>query len=149
MLPFYIILNCKKYLIMPAKKFSLKLTYIIYASPEKVFEALTDSAIIKKWSGESGKVSGEKGGPFELFGGWVKGEVLIYKPGKQLSYSWKPSEWDKKTAPSIVNYIFNAHKAGTEIILEHSGFPSAEESAKHHDGWIDFVFEPLNDFFTS
>ncbi|HKR04637.1 MAG TPA: SRPBCC domain-containing protein [Bacteroidia bacterium] len=134
---------------MSEKKFSLKLKYIVYASPDKVFEALTKSSIINKWSDSKGIVSEKTGGKFELFDGWVKGEVLIYKPGKKLSYTWKPAEWDKKTPPSIVIYSFNEHEAGTEIILEHKDFPSAEETAKHKDGWIDFVFEPLNDYFTS
>ena len=134
---------------MAVKKFTLKLKYIAYASPEKVFKALTDSVIINKWSNSKGKVSPKTGGAFELFDGWVKGEVLVYKPGKQLSYSWKPSEWDKKTPASIVIYNFSTHKAGTEIILEHTGFPSMEESTKHKEGWMDFVFEPLNDYFTS
>ncbi|MEP7168728.1 MAG: SRPBCC domain-containing protein [Bacteroidota bacterium] len=134
---------------MSEKKFSLKLKYIVYASPEKVFEALTKSSIINKWSDSAGKVSEKTGGEFELFDGWVKGEVFIYKPGKKLSYSWKPAEWDKKTLPSIVTYTFNEHSAGTEIDLEHKDFPSAEEASKHKDGWIDFVFEPLNDYFTT
>jgi uncharacterized protein YndB with AHSA1/START domain len=33
---------------MSEKKFSLSLKYVVYASPEKVFEALTNSSIIKK-----------------------------------------------------------------------------------------------------
>ncbi|MEO5571737.1 MAG: SRPBCC domain-containing protein [Bacteroidia bacterium] len=134
---------------MPEKKFSFKLKYIVYATPEIVFDALTKTSIIKKWSDAKGKVSEKEGGEFELFDEWVTGKVLIYNPGKKLSYSWKPSEWDKKTVPSMVTYTFNPHKAGTEIILEHTDFPSLEESNKHKDGWIDFVFEPLNDYFTS
>jgi uncharacterized protein YndB with AHSA1/START domain len=134
---------------MTTKKFSLKLKYVVYASPDKVFEALTEPSIISKWSGSKGKVSEKVGGEFELFDGWVKGEVLIYKPGKKLSYSWKPSEWDKKTPASIVTCSFSEHKAGTEITLEHTNFPSGEEAAKHKDGWIDYIFEPLNDYFTT
>jgi uncharacterized protein YndB with AHSA1/START domain len=75
--------------------------------------------------------------------------VLAYKPAKKLSYSWKPAEWDKKALPSKVVYSFNKHSAGTEIILEHTDLPSAEEASKHKDGWIDYVFEPLNDYFTT
>ena len=134
---------------MGKKKFALKLNYIIYSTPDKIFEALTKSSIIKKWSGSEGKVSDAIGGTIEMFDGWVKGEVLDYKPGKKLSYSWKPSEWDKKTTPSVVVITFNEHKAGTEVIVEHEDFPSAEEAARHKDGWIDFVFEPLNDYFTA
>lgn len=134
---------------MVAKKFSLKTKYIIYASPEKVFDALTNSSVISKWSEGKGKVTPKIDGDFELFDGWVKGKVLEFKPAKKLSYSWKPSDWDIEAAPSVVKYIFNEHQAGTELILEHTGFPSQAEADKHNSGWIDYVLEPLNDYFTS
>ena len=129
--------------------FSIKTTFIIYAAPDKVFEALSDTGIIAAWSGEIGIVENKPGGKFELFDGWVKGEVLSYMPGKELSYTWKESEWSRNTPASIVKYTFKEHAAGTAIILEHTQLPSAEEADKHNSGWIDYVFEPLNDYFTS
>lgn len=123
--------------------------HIIYASPEEVFDALTDTAKIKQWSGGKGVVELKKSGVFELFDGWVKGEVLEFEKGKILSCSWKPDDWDKKAATSIVTYKFAAHKAGTEISLEHTGLPDQEEADKHSEGWVDYVFDPLNDFFTT
>lgn len=129
--------------------FSIKTSFIIYATPEKVFEALTDTGIIAAWSGEMGIVDSKPGGKFELFDGWVNGEVLSYKPGKELSYTWKASEWSNNTPASIVKYTLRQHAAGTEVLLEHTQLPSAEEADKHNDGWIDYVFEPLNDYFTS
>ncbi len=128
--------------------FSFKTTYIVYASPEQVFEALTDPGIIGAWGGGNSVVSPEKGGHFELFDGWVKGEVTHYIPGKELGYTWKPAEWDKRTKASQVNMRFVKHSAGTDIVLEHTGFPSQEEADKHGNGWIDYVFDPLNDYFT-
>ena len=128
--------------------FTINTSFIIYATPDKVFEALTDSGIIAAWSGEMGVVENRSSGKFELFDGWVKGEVITYKPGKELSYTWKAKEWTKGTLPSIVKYVFKEHAAGTELFLEHTQLPSAEEAEKHHNGWIDYVFEPLNDYFT-
>lgn len=129
--------------------FSIKTSFIIYATPDKVFEALTDTGIIAAWSGEIGVVENKAGGKFELFDGWVKGEVITFKPRKELSYTWKASEWSKNTPASIVKYTFKEHAAGTELFLEHTQLPSTEEADKHNSGWIDYVFEPLNDYFTS
>jgi uncharacterized protein YndB with AHSA1/START domain len=134
--------------VSPEKDYSVRTTYIVYASPEKVFEALTDSAIIAAWGGGLSVVEGKEGGHFELFDGWASGKVLSYKPGEELSYSWRISEWDKKTPHSLVHYFFKSHPAGTEIILTHTQLPSREEADKHSSGWIDNVFEPLNEFFT-
>jgi len=132
-----------------SKDFSIRASYIVYASPDKVFEALTDSGIIASWSGGLAVVEPKAGGRVELFDGWITGEVLVYKPGKELSYTWKPSEWNKKIPASIVNYKLREHGAGTEIILTHTELPSQEEAEKHREGWVDYVFDPMNDFFTS
>ena len=134
---------------MNSKTFSIKQKYIVYASPGKVFEALTKADVISKWSGGKAKIADKTEGDIEMFDGWIKGKLLDYKPGKKLSYTWKPTEWDKKTAASVVTYKLSEHPAGTEIELEHTGLPTEEEADKHKDGWVDYVFEPLNDYFTS
>jgi uncharacterized protein YndB with AHSA1/START domain len=130
------------------KDFSIRMNYVVYASPDKVFEALTDPGIIAAWGGGLAVVENKTGGKFELFDGWITGEVISYKPGKELSYTWRPSEWNKKTPPSVVSYKFKEHPAGTEILLSHTELPSEEEAGKHKEGWVDYVFEPLNEYFT-
>ena len=112
------------------KDFSIKTTYIVYSTPDKVFEALTDSGVIAAWGGGLAVVEPEAGGRFEMFDGWITGEIITYKPGKELSYTWKPSEWNKKTAASIVHYRFKEHPAGTEIILSHTNLPDQSEADK-------------------
>lgn len=132
-----------------SKNYSFKTTYVVYASPEKVFEALTDSSIIATWGGGLSIVEHKKGGKFEMFDGWVKGEVLSFILDKELSYSWLPAEWKKNSTPSVVLFKLKVHPAGTEIILEHTGLPTEDESNKTESGWVDFVLEPLNEYFTS
>jgi len=131
-----------------AKGFSITMSYIVYAEPSKVFDALTLEGILGLWCDGGGKVEPSVDGEIEMFDGWVKGNVLVYdKRGKKLSYTWKPKEWNKKTAPSVVTYNFQPHAAGTEVFLEHTGLPTQAEADNHRNGWIDFVFEPLNDYF--
>ncbi len=67
------------------KSSSIKLTVTIEAKPTDIFEALTDSKQITRWSGQKGKVGSKRGGKFELFDGWVKGKVVEFKPGKSLA----------------------------------------------------------------
>lgn len=130
-----------------AVSFSIKTEYIVYATPEEVFEALTDSGIIAAWGGGLAVVENKVGGVFELFDGWVKGVVTAYEPGKTLGYTWKPDEWKKSIKPSEVTMKFRKTAAGTQVILEHTNFPNQEESDKHASGWIDYVFDPMNDYF--
>lgn len=127
--------------------FNFNTTYVVYATPEAVFEALTDPGIIGAWGGGISVIEEKTGGHFELFDGWVKGEVTHFTPAKELGYTWKPTEWDKRTPASNVHMKFTVHPAGTEVVLMHTGFPSQEEADKHGNGWIDYVFDPLNDYF--
>lgn len=129
--------------------FAFEITYVLYTSPERVFKALTEPDTIKKWGGGSALVELKKNGQFELFDGWVKGKVVDFEPGQLLAYTWKPIEWPAKAGSSMVVFKLHKHAAGTEVKLTHSGFPDDEEKDKHRNGWIDFVLDPMNDFFTS
>jgi uncharacterized protein YndB with AHSA1/START domain len=129
------------------KNFTFKTTYLVYANPDQVFEALTNSGIIAAWGGGLSVVEDRIGGVFELFDGWVKGEITAYQPGKELGFTWKPEEWKKGIKPSLVHLTFKKDPAGTAIILDHTKFPNQEEATKHGNGWIDYVLDPLNDYF--
>lgn len=134
---------------MTAKEsgYPFTLTWIIYATPAEVYTALSDAEKIKTWSGEDAIFNAEVNGEYEMFGGWVKGKVLAAEPEKKLSFSWKPKEWSPKTMPSLVTCLLEADPAGTRLTLIHSDFPGLEESESHKSGWVDNVFEPLNDYF--
>jgi uncharacterized protein YndB with AHSA1/START domain len=128
------------------KRRSIRITVTVPATPREVFAALTDGTSISQWSEQKGRVEPRVGGKFEMFDGWVKGKVLIYKPGKQLAYTWQPSDWDG-TVKSIVQFRFAPTKSGTRITVTHTGFPSERERKNHHAGWLQYVFDPLKDYF--
>jgi uncharacterized protein YndB with AHSA1/START domain len=130
------------------KPFQCKTTCTIAATPNEVFDALTNAKTIIAWSGgQKGKVEPTIGGKFEFFDGWVKGTVLAYERGKRLSYTWLPNEWPAGTLPSVVKYTFVKAAKGTRVTLTHSGFPNATELSQHKSGWIEHVFDPLKKHF--
>ncbi len=129
---------------------AISVSYVIYASPAKVFDALTLEGIIGEWCDGGGRIEPVNEGSVTMFGGWVTGTVVLFdKKTRKLSYTWKPTEWDKKASHSLVTFHFKQHPAGTELLVEHTGFPNQIEADKHLSGWTDYVFEPLNDYFTS
>jgi uncharacterized protein YndB with AHSA1/START domain len=134
----------------PARtSFPLSLQYVFYADTLQVFDALTKKELVDRWCDGGGSVEPVQGGAVAYFNGWVLGTVQEADRLKGvLAFTWKPSEWDRKLPESIVRIQLKPHPAGCEIFLEHGGFPSREESDKHVGGWTDYVFEPMNDFFT-
>jgi len=132
-----------------ADSFTFKTTYVVYASPKEVFEALTDSGIIAAWGGGISIVENRVGGNFEWFDGDVQGEVTAFQPEQELGFSWKPVEWDNKIKASQVNIKFKTHSAGTDLVIIHSDFSTQEIADRSGNGWIDFVLDPLNDYFVT
>jgi uncharacterized protein YndB with AHSA1/START domain len=130
---------------MPGKK-AFTIRHVLYATPAQVFQALTKPEKIRKWSGEAAVMELEPGGKFEMFGGWVRGNIIKVKTGSFLSFSWKPAEWGSKTKPSIVEMSFTVHAAGTEVTILHKDLPDEKEASSHQTGWIDHVLDPLNDY---
>ncbi len=125
--------------------YDLSLEFILSGKPERVMELLTDPVLIRKWSGGEAILENKPGGKFEMFDGWVSGEVL--KTGKyELSYTWKASDWSEDTKPSEVHYLLKADEAGTKVIVHHTGFPNEKEMDSHKSGWTDFFFDPMEDF---
>jgi uncharacterized protein YndB with AHSA1/START domain len=134
---------------MSDKLFAFEMKYIVYAKPSDVYHALTFSPILEKWMEGRSTFELRIGGSIELFDGWVSGTVTDFKKDEHFTYTWKPTTWNKKAQASIVTFEFESDKAGTQITIKHTGFPSQQEANSHKEGWITYVLDPLNDYFIS
>ena len=110
---------------------SIAQTYSMNASPEKVFAALTDPALIKTWSGAPAEMDAKAGTKFSMFGGQIHGSNLEVVPNKKLVQAWVAGDWEK---PSTVTFTLTPTAAGTKVDLQHEGVPdSAHDSIS--SGW--------------
>ncbi len=125
--------------------YDLSLEFTLSGKPTRVMQLLTDPVLIRKWSGGDGVLEKKVGGRFEMFDGWVYGEVLKITDN-ELSYTWKTTDWPEDTKPTEVHYLLKADEAGTRVILKHTGFPNEDEMKSHKSGWTDFFFDPMEDF---
>lgn len=123
----------------------LKLAFQLSAPPHRVLELLTNAALVRKWSGSEAVIEVKEGGVFEMFDGWVKGNVLKVGIG-ELSYTWKTSDWPAETKASEVLYIMEGCDGGTKVTVHHTGLPTEDEAASHRSGWTDYFFDPLEDY---
>ena len=114
-----------------SKMKSITQTYVMNASPEKVFAALTDPDIIKTWSGAPAEMDAKAGTKFSMFGGHIVGSNLEVIPGRKLVQSWASSDWDK---PSTVTFTLRPSAEGTTVDLQHDGVPDSA-LASISDGW--------------
>jgi uncharacterized protein YndB with AHSA1/START domain len=135
--------------------YTAKAETIINAPKEKVWQALTDPALVKQWLfGTDMTVTEWKvGGKISYKGEWEgkqyedKGEISEIVPGEKLvTYYWSafsglpddPENWQK------VTYELSEADGKTKILITQEGNPTAE-SAKHSEGNWNTVLQKLKE----
>jgi activator of HSP90 ATPase len=126
---------------------------VFIASRKRVYEALTDAKQFDKVIQLSGvmqsmhlpdkpaEISGEVGGAFTLFGGYITGRHVELVPNQRIVQAWRTGGW----APgvySIAKFELVEQGSGTKIVFDHTGFPKGEAEVLA-SGWKAHYWEPL------
>ena len=117
----------------------------IPASPSEVYEAFTNPKKQSEFTG-SKATGGDKVGKFTSWGGYIFGKVVELVKDKKVVLEWKTTEWPENTPISKVELTFTSKGTGTELKMVHSQVPS-EQSASYEQGWTDYYWKPLKDYF--
>lgn len=113
-------------------------------SPEKLWRALTESSLITQWLMKNdfepavGRKFQFRSDPVPNWDGIISGEVLVVEPMKRLSYTWATMG-----LASVVLFTLTPTGAGTQVRMEHSGFPVDQDAAYKGAtyGWQRFLGE--------
>ena len=117
--------------------------YIIPATPEEVYIALTNPFTIELWSGYPAIMNNKIGSEFSLWDGDISGVNLEIEENKKLVQEWYFGENIEK---SIVKISLIEHKKGTKVELIHTNIPDSDfENITY--GWDEYYFNALFDFF--
>ncbi len=102
--------------------------------PEKIWRALTQSALIEEWlmKNDFQLVVGHKfnfrAAPMPYWNGVTDCEVLAVEPNKRLSYTWNASgEEAANGLKTVVTWTLTPTARGTHVRMEQSGFRPEEE----------------------
>ena len=117
-------------------------------APEKVWRALTQSALIEEWlmQNDFQPVVGHKfnfrARPMPNWNGVTDCEVLLVEPPARLAYSWNASGDEAANGlKTVVTWTLTPTEGGTHVRMEQSGFRPEEErnyqGASY--GWQRFV----------
>lgn len=98
----------------------------IAASPERVWEALTEPEFLKRfWFGRDVRIGKAVGEPFEIWHDGEQtdaGEILAYDPPRTLAYSFRNLSMDEPF--SRVTFTVEPNGDGTKLRLIHDQFVS-------------------------
>ena len=126
----------------------LRISKVIPAAREAVFSAWTDPEQIKQWSCPpdasvlDSQVDLEVGGAFRLRMRGMEDAIYtafgtyreIVRPSR-LVYTWDWEEQDRAVGETIVTVDFIEMGDSTEVVITHEGFPAAEATEGHRQGW--------------
>jgi activator of HSP90 ATPase len=117
--------------------------FIVSASPEFVYLALTNEATFQLWSGDKAQISAEPEGEFSLWDGSIVGKMLELDPGRKIVQEWY---FGDQTEKSIVTIKLHPHDKGTSVELLHTNIPD-EDFDDIILGWNHEYFGSLQEFY--
>lgn len=118
--------------------------YLIPATPEEIYMALTNPVTIQLWTGEPAEMSTEPGSEFSMWEGAIVGKNIDFEPNKKIVQQWY---FDGQPEESIVTIKLHPDKHGTSVELRHTNIPN-EDYDEITEGWNDTYFGNLEDFFS-
>jgi uncharacterized protein YndB with AHSA1/START domain len=120
-----------------------KAYFIISASPEDIYSAITNPLTIQLWTGEDAEMSTEPGSEFSMWEGSISGKNLEFETNKKVVQQWY---FGDQETPSIVTIKLHPHKQGTSVELRHTNIPD-EAFDDIVEGWNENYFGALEDFY--
>ncbi len=110
----------------------IRQVYIIRASPEEVWRALTDPREIKEWSGANAYFIPQPGALYTLWDGNIGGKIVEAVPQRKLVQTWKPQDWTR--TDSVVTFTLAPTKEGTRVDLLHVNVEESDYDGTT-EGW--------------
>lgn len=122
---------------------NFKKYYLLSATPEDIYLALTNPLTIQLWTGEEAVMSTEPGTEFSLWNGSITGKNLEFELNKKIVQEWFFGEQQET---SIVTIKLHADTKGTSVELRHTNIPD-QDYDDIVEGWNESYFGALRDFY--
>lgn len=122
---------------------NFKKYFLIPATPEEVYAALTNPLSIQLWTGENVEMSTEAGSEFSMWEGSIQGKNLRFEANKLIEQQWYFGESENE---SIVTIKLHPDKKGTSLELNHTNIPDPDFD-DIVEGWNHVYISSLIDFF--
>ena len=125
---------------------TIKQTVFIDATPEEIYDALIDAKKHRDVTGSKATSQQRVGGKFTAWDGYISGKHLFLERGKKVVQEWKTTEWPKGYPSSKLEFTLREKRGGTELALLQTNVP-AEQAASYEQGWKDFYWDPMKEYF--
>ena len=114
------------------------------AAPQRIYNILMDAKQFTAFSGLPAEIDPNAGGAFTMFAGLIVGRTVELVAGQRIVQAWRPTHWDPGVY-SLVKFELKPQRAGTTVVLDHTGFPEGEFDSLNA-GWKEHYWNPLKKF---
>jgi uncharacterized protein YndB with AHSA1/START domain len=127
--------------------YSFKLTAIIPASAQDIYDTWLDSRGHSDMTGGKASMWAEIGADVSAWDGYISGRNLELVPGERIVQSWRTREFRDDHEDSVITVTLATAAGGTLLTLVHSNVPDGQTSYEQ-GGWQEHYFQPMQDYFT-
>jgi activator of HSP90 ATPase len=121
----------------------IKRYYTLNASPQDVYNALTNQKMLEIWTGEKAQMEPVPGTEFSLWNESITGINIEFSENQLIVQEWFFGETEEK---SIVTLKLHPHKKGTSVELIQTNIPD-DAYDNISVGWDEDYFGALNELF--
>ncbi len=126
---------------------SLKMKVVLPVKAGNLYKAWLNSKEHSLFTGAEAKVSAKINGKFTAWDGYITGKNLELKPGKKIVQTWRTSEFAEDAPDSKIEIKFEEKAGKTTLHLSQTNLQKGD-AKKHTQGWKDFYFTPMKNYFT-
>jgi uncharacterized protein YndB with AHSA1/START domain len=119
-----------------------KKRYTLNASPQDVYNAMTNPLLIEIWTGEPVVMSTEPGSEFEIWDGAITGVNVEFVQNKLIVQKWFFGEEED----SVVTFKLFSDRKGTLVELHQTNIPD-DAYDNMIDGWDQDYFGNLRQLY--
>jgi activator of HSP90 ATPase len=115
--------------------------------PIKIYNAWLDSKIHGQIIGSSAEIDSKLNGKFDIWDGYITGKTIELVKNKRIVQEWRTTEFPADSENSILELNFEETKKGTRLLLKHSKIPDGQAD-EYKEGWIEYYFKPMKEYFS-
>ena len=122
------------------------LSEVFNAKPSEIYKAWLSSDGHSAITGSRAKVNGKIGGEFSAWDGYIFGSTLELTRDQRIVQAWRTSEFPDDAPDSHLEVSLEEVAGGTKVTLTHSDMPE-DQVDSYREGWEDFYFKPMREYF--
>lgn len=132
---------------MKTEKLSMSKEFPI--SPIELYKSWLNAHTHSEFTGAETHIKEELNSDYTTWDEYISGKIIALEPGRKILHTWRTTEFKNSDADSQVEILLEDNcQGGTILTLNHWDIPEGE-SEKYRDGWEQYYFEPMTEFFNA